>query len=273
MSPPLLRLFRLRLSLLNGVAAVGGYSLFPAASSPTGWWPLFTGVTLLAAGASALNQVLEHDLDRLMVRTSGRPIPRGDLSPSAGVAIGVAALLAGLLLLAAFGGLRPSLLGAGAVAWYLGLYTPLKRHTPFALAVGAVCGAVPPVIGWCSAGGAPGDYPIMLLAGLLYLWQIPHFWLFQRRHEEDYRRAGLPLFVPGVAGGAPAPLCRLWLLALAAAAAMLPAFGVIGGDSARWYLVIPLGLGILAATLSERLLGSCINLFPLLVTMALVMQR
>lgn len=273
MSPPLIRLFRLRLSLLNGVAAVGGYGLFTSAVSPTGWWSLFTGVTLLAAGASALNQVLERDLDRLMVRTSGRPIPRGHLSPAAAAAIGIGALLAGLLLLAASGGPRPSLLGGGAVLWYLGLYTPLKRHTPFALAVGAVCGAVPPVIGWCSAGGEPGDYRIMLLAGLLYLWQIPHFWLFQRRHEEDYRRAGLPLFAPGVAGGDPAPLCRLWLLALAAATSMLPAFGVIGGDAARWYLVIPLGLGILAATLSEKRLGPCINLFPLLVTLALVIQR
>lgn len=273
MSRSLVRLFRWRLSLLNGVAAVGGYCLFPAPATMEECLTVFIGVMLLAAGSSALNQVLERDLDRLMTRTSGRPLPRGDLSPTVAALIGTGALLAGLLALAGGGGLLPTLLGGGAVAWYLGLYTPLKRRTPFALVVGACCGAVPPVIGWCSAGGEWGDYRIMLLAGLLFLWQVPHFWLFQRRHEGDYRRAGIPLFVPGLAGGDPASLCRLWLFALAAAAAMLPAFGVIGRESARWYLVIPLGLGILAVIRSEKILRSCIDSFPLLVTIALVIQR
>ncbi len=273
MSRTLLRLFRWRLSLLNGVAAVGGYSLFPGTVGIEGGWRLLIAVSLLAAGSSAINQAMEHDLDRLMVRTNGRPIPRGDLSPVAATAIGTAAILAGMLLLAAAAGLVATLLAVGAAVWYLALYTPLKRRTPLALAVGAVCGSVPPVIGWCAAGGEPGDYPAVLLAALLYLWQIPHFWLFQRRHREDYRRAGIPLFVSASYGADPLVLCRLWLLALAAAASMLPASGLLGGAEARWYLVVPAALAVLAATLSEKLLGSCINLFPLLVTATLVISR
>jgi protoheme IX farnesyltransferase len=228
------------------------------------------GVTLLAAGGSALNQVMERDIDRLMVRTRRRPLPQGDLTPAQATTIGAAAILAGLLVLAAGGGLLPPLLGGAAVAWYLVVYTPLKRRTPFALVVGAFCGAVPPVIGWCSAGGGPGDYRIMLLAGLLYLWQVPHFWLLQRRHADDYRRAGIPLLEPLQPGGR---LCRLWLVALAAAALLLPVFGIVSGEAARWYLVVPVGLGILACSRSERVVGPCINLFPVLVTMILAIQR
>ncbi len=269
----MMRLFRLRLALLNGVAAAGGHCLFPSALAQGALWTVVAGVTLLAAGGSALNQVMERDIDRLMARTSRRPLPNGDLSPATATAIGVATLLAGLLVLGAEDKTLPSLLGAMAVAWYLGVYTPLKRHTPFALAVGGVCGAVPPVIGWCNAGGEPTDYRIMLLAGLLYLWQIPHFWLFQRRHAEEYRCAGIPLFDLRLPEFGTAGLCRLWLLALAAASLLLPAFGIIEGNAARWYLVVPVGLCILAYSRSEDLLGSGINLFPLLVTLALVFQR
>lgn len=266
----LTRLFRLRLALLNGVAAAGGFCLFPSAEARGAIWPAVAGVTLLAAGGSALNQLLERDMDRLMARTSRRPLPNGDLTPATATAIGFTAVLAGLLVLTAGGEPLPPLLGGAAVAWYLGIYTPLKRRTSLALVIGAICGAVPPVIGWCSAGGGPADYRIMLLAGLLYLWQVPHFWLLQRRHADDYRRAGIPLFEPRQSGGG---LCRLWLMALAAAALLLPVFGIISGEVARWYLAVPVGLGILACSRSERLVGSCINLFPLLVTVILVIQH
>ena len=98
-------------------------------------------MVLLAAGGSAINQVLERDLDRLMVRTSRRPLPRGDLTPFPEQSSARLPLLGGLMLLAAFGGALPPLLGAAALGWYLAVYTPLKRRTSFALALGAVCGA------------------------------------------------------------------------------------------------------------------------------------
>ena len=231
------------------------------------------GVTLLAAAGSAFNQLQERDLDLLMARTRHRPLPNGDLTPYAAAMVGALCLLSGLLMIYASGGLLPGLLALMALVWYLGLYTPLKRRTSFALAAGGVCGAIPPVIGWCSAGGTPTDFRIMMLAGLLYLWQIPHFWLFQRRHATDYRRAGIPLFEswPGVAG--PGALCRLWMAALGIGSLLLPAFGVVAQPVAPWCAVIPLGLGILSLSRSESTLFNGINLFPLLVTLISAAQK
>ncbi|KAB0665991.1 protoheme IX farnesyltransferase [Oryzomonas japonica] len=270
MIAPLLRLFRPRLALLNGVAAVGGYLLHPAEVQPVSLGALLGGVALLAAGGSAINQVVERDLDRLMVRTNRRPLPQGDLTPRSATLIGVAAVTGGLLPLAAAGGLLPPLLGAAALVWYLAVYTPLKRRTSLALAAGAVCGAAPPLIGWCLAGGSPTDYRVMFLAGLLYLWQIPHFWLFQRRHAADYRAAGIPLLRPPVGETG---LVWLWMAALTAAAMLLPAFGIIGQQAALWYVLFPLPLVVISLARSERFLFPYLNLFPLLVTVTLSLGR
>jgi protoheme IX farnesyltransferase len=263
------RLFRLRLALLNGIACLGGYLIFPSEPEKASLAAALSGVVLLAAGGSALNQVQERDLDRIMARTMFRPLPRGEINPPAATVIGVLCILAGLLMLGATGYPSPPLLGAAALALYLGLYTPLKRRTPLALAIGAVCGALPPVIGWCCAGGSPTDYRVMLLAGLLYLWQIPHFWLIQRRHADDFLRAGIPLFGTRTEGTCSTGLCRLWIIALVAAAMLLPAFGIIERHVAFWYAALPLSLIIVFRFRTESALCSYLNFFPLLVTLAL----
>ena len=161
------------------------------------------------------------------------------------------------------------LLGIVALAWYLGVYTPLKRRTPLALAAGGFCGALPPVIGWVYAGGDPMDYRVMLLAGFLYLWQIPHFWLLQHRHAEDYRRAGLPIFNPRLNEISPSGLWQLWIIALVAGALLLPIFGIINVSIAPWYAAVMLLLGLLALSRRERVLFAGLYGFPLLVTLAL----
>jgi protoheme IX farnesyltransferase len=270
---PLLRLFRPRLALLNGVAATAGYLLHPAAVDTLSLASVFGGVALLAAGGSAINQVLECDLDRLMERTRQRPIPRGDLTTGTATGIGVAVILAGLMLLGMMGGPLPALLGLAALAWYLGVYTPLKRRTPFALAIGALCGALPPIIGWCLAGGSPTDYRVMLLAALLYLWQVPHFWFLQRRHQEDYRRAGVPLFGTHGTGADLAPFSRLWIFALITGAVLLPAFGIIEHHIAFWYAAFPLPIIVMSLFRFESALFSYLNLFPIMVTVILIVQR
>jgi protoheme IX farnesyltransferase len=267
------RLTRPRLALLNGISAVAGCLLFPAPLDISLLLAVCAGVSLLAAGGSALNQVLERDLDRIMVRTMDRPLPRGELTPAAGVATGGTLLLAGLLSLLAVGGLLPALLGAGALAWYLLVYTPLKRRTPFALAVGALCGSLPPLLGWSAAGGNLFDYRIMLLAGLLYLWQIPHFWLFLRRHGDDYRRAGLPLPDFTGQGGVPAAFCRLWVVALVAAVLLLPAFGIITHHAPLWTAAVVAPLLFMLVSHDETTPFSCLHLFPLLLTSALFAQK
>jgi heme o synthase len=263
------RLFRCRLSLLNGFVALGGFFLYPARTSLVSMAAVFFGVTLLAAAGSAFNQVQERDIDRLMDRTRNRPIPRGELTPAAAFVIGGVCLLAGLLVLGLGGGLLPVLLGIVALAWYLGVYTPLKRRTSLALAAGGICGALPPVIGWVSAGGGPTDFRVMLLAGLLYLWQIPHFWLLQQRHAEDYRRAGLPLFNPRFSGKYISWLWQIWIVALVAGALLLPVFGIIAAPVAPWYVAIILLLGLLFLTYRKTALFAGLYYFPLLVVLAL----
>lgn len=261
------RLFRLPLSLMNGIAALGGYCLSPAPRSGETMLIACGGVTLLAMGGAALNQVLERGIDARMIRTRLRPLPQGEMTPVAVTFIGCGAILAGCAVLFTSGGLLPALLGLAALAWYLTVYTPLKRRTPLALPLGALCGAVPPLIGWCLAGGDPTDFRIITLAGLFFIWQIPHFWLQQRRHADDYRRAGIPLFAirPGLFG--------LWLVALTATALMLPAFGIIRHYAAYWYGFSLSLLLILALCQSERSLFSYLNLFPVLVTLTLFIQR
>lgn len=267
------RLFRLRLSLLNAVSAMGGYLLYPAEIERVGLWMTVIGVLFLASGASALNQVMESDLDRLMERTRQRPLPAGELTTAAAMLLGGGSLLTGMMFLGTGGRAGAALLGALAVFWYLAVYTPLKRRSSWALVVGALCGALPPVIGWHMAGGAPTDYRIILLAGLLYLWQIPHFWLFQRRHADDYRRAGFPLLVTLFRGDSFIRLFVPWTAALICATMLLPAFGIIDCHAALWYAIFPMALIIITLLRSERFLFSYLNLFPLFLTILLFAQK
>ena len=262
------RLFRLPLALMNGTAALGGYLFCLRSAQATESAALFTGVTLMACAASAFNQVLERDRDALMLRTRSRPLPALQLSSAEALAISLVPLVLGSLLLASSGAV-PLLLAHAALLWYLFLYTPLKRRTPFALLAGAVCGALPPLIGWSAAGGALGDFRIVLLCGILYLWQVPHFWMLQRRHADDYRRAGFPLFAPQSFRG-PAPFLLLWLTAMIAATLMLPAFGLIAGpDAPLWCLAFCLPLILSPFRRWEPVAYLGVNIFPALITLAL----
>ena len=265
-------LLRPRLAVLNGIATAGGYLLFPGNIDPISLVVVLVGVAFLAAGGSALNQVLERDLDRLKARTMDRPIPTGRLTVTAATAIGMGSILAGLLLLGRAYDLIPLLLGCLGLVWYLAVYTPLKRRSALALPVGAVCGALPPLIGWSFAGGDPTDFQIIFLAGVLYLWQIPHFWLIQRRHVEDYRKAGIPLLPAVSSQNDLSGIFRLWMAALVTMALLLPAFGIIRDNTALLYSFFLLPLVLLPFIRSERIIFSYINFFPLLVTVALCFQ-
>lgn len=263
------RLFRWRLSLMNGAAAVAGLLLFPRVPTPAKLSLLFLGASLMAAGGSALNQYLERDLDRLMRRTENRPLPKGELRPVTVAAAGCVLALSGSLLLWRVFGPFPAFLGGATLFWYLGVYTPLKRRVPVALLLGAVCGGIPPLMGWSAAGGGLAALPPLYLALLMYLWQVPHFWLLQHRHADDYRRAGIPLFDPAARGMNPAPFFLLWTLALVSAALMLPAFGLLGSASA---VCLPVLCGPLIFALRRRFepaFFAYLNVFPLLIAAAL----
>lgn len=269
----LFRLFRPLLALLNGVTAVGGYCLFPAPIQAANLSVAFFGVTLLAMGGSALNQLLERDIDVLMTRTMHRPLPQGSLSATTAALAGSCTILAGLVLLTATGGFLPPLLGIAALLWYLAVYTPLKRKTTLALPLGALCGAFPPLIGWCLAGGDPADYRIIILAGLLFIWQIPHFWLLQQRYASDYIRAGIPLVDFRNIGAGRVSLLLIWLIALMAATLLLPALGGIERRMAPWFLLAATIPFVAVTFRSERLLFPAFSLFPLALTAILILYK
>ncbi|GFO54969.1 protoheme IX farnesyltransferase [Geomonas sp. Red276] len=259
------KLFRWRLALVNGVAALAGYLLWPGAVDTTVALSLVMGVSMLAAAGSAFNQVMERKSDAVMSRTWGRPLACGDMIPSEALILGAVMTADGLAILGFSGGIEAALLGAAALIWYLGVYTPLKRRTPFALLLGSLCGAIPPVIGWCAAGGAPFDFPILLLALILFLWQVPHFWLLQRRYADDYRRAGFPVF-HSLSHQGGRVLCLLWILAMIAAAMMLPAFDIVSGRAEAWSVLFFIPLAVALGNSRERVAFAGVTLFPLLVT-------
>lgn len=263
------KLFRLPLSLMNGTAAAAGYLLFPSPVQLPALLALFLGVALMAAAGSALNQVLERDLDALMRRTCDRPLPTGKLTVAAAFLAGFAALAAGAFLLFFMAGTVPAAIALLTLLWYLALYTPLKRVSPLALLVGGLCGCGAPFVGWSAAGGGITDFRVILLAGVIYLWQVPHFWMLQRKHADDCRRAGFPVFTPPAGANGSSPLCRHWIMAMIAATLMLPAFGVIQATPLLCSLLLPLPLLLRSWKRWERFTGLLLHCYPLLVTLAI----
>lgn len=153
------------------------------------------GTALAAAGASALNQVWEATYDATMRRTRDRPIPAGRMSAETGLVLGCLFALTGLLYLAYFTNLLAAVLAAVTVAIYVFAYTPLKRVTTLNTLVGAVPGAIPPMIGWAVATGGV-NYGAWLLFALMFLWQMPHFLAIAWMYRDEYAQAGY-VMLPG----------------------------------------------------------------------------
>ncbi|MEX2382140.1 MAG: heme o synthase [Opitutales bacterium] len=158
----------------------------------TGFIGVLLGVFASASGAAALNQWTEWRTDARMARTSRRPLPSGRLQPEAVLVTGLILLVSGILLLALTANLLSAalVLFAGMVYWLI--YTPLKKRTRWCTEIGAISGAVPPLIGWAAATGTLSLLAWILFA-ILFLWQMPHFHPIAWRYREDYRNAGLKM--------------------------------------------------------------------------------
>ena len=154
------------------------------------------GTGLVSAGASTLNQVIERETDALMRRTSQRPLPAGRMDPDVALLFGVALGVAGLAELALGVNLLTALLGAVALAGYVFVYTPLKRVSSLATVIGAIPGAIPPMMGW-SAVRNEIDLAAWVLFGILFFWQMPHFLAIAWLCRDDYREAGFPMLTVG----------------------------------------------------------------------------
>jgi len=192
-------LFKARLTcLVLLTAAVGFYVGF---RGPVDYWllaNLLIGTALVAGGAAALNQLLEREHDARMRRTQDRPLPSGRLQPQTVLLIGSVAAVLGLLYLAQAVNLATSLVGALSLFCYLFIYTPLKRATWLNTVVGAVPGALPPLMGWTAARGELSGEGLALFA-IQACWQLPHFMAIAWIYREEYARAGfqmLPVLDP-----------------------------------------------------------------------------
>jgi heme o synthase len=187
-----LELTKPRITTLVLVTAAVGYAIGAGSGlDPTAFLALLAGTAMVAGGASALNQYAEREADARMQRTRRRPLPSGRVTPGEALAFGLAASAAGVLLLATINALT-AVLGAAALASYVLLYTPLKRVTSLCTVVGAVPGAIPPLMGWAAARGslAAGGWALF---AVLFLWQLPHFLAIGWMYREDYARGGFPM--------------------------------------------------------------------------------
>ncbi|HEU5411656.1 MAG TPA: heme o synthase [Candidatus Acidoferrales bacterium] len=150
------------------------------------------GTSLVAAGTAALNHYIERASDAKMRRTCARPLPVGAIRASEALAFGAALIAAGGIYLALFSNWLACGLALLTTVLYLGLYTPLKKHTTWATAIGAFPGAIPPLVGWAAARGTLNE-GAWLLFGILFLWQFPHFYAIAWMYREDYGRAGIQM--------------------------------------------------------------------------------
>jgi protoheme IX farnesyltransferase len=182
-----------RLNLLVVASTLVGYAM--ADGEPLGVLRvggLLLGTGLVAGGASAFNQVAERDLDALMKRTRMRPLPDQRLQPVEGVLFGTAIALAGLLLILTAANALAAGVALATLLTYVAVYTPLKRRSSFGTVIGAIPGALPPIIGWAAASGALPPQAWALF-GIMFLWQLPHFLAIAWMYREDYARAGFPM--------------------------------------------------------------------------------
>ncbi len=235
-------LVKARLTALVLVTTLAGFFVGRTeASTWLGGLHVLIGTGLLAAGSAALNEWWERDLDGLMPRTAHRPLPAGLMDPAVAFVLGLLGVAAGVGYLAVVVNGITALLGVAAAVSYVLVYTPMKRRTPLNTLVGAVPGALPPLMGWTAARGELG-WGGWALFGILFLWQIPHFMAIAWLYRDQYARAGfrmLPVIDPeGRATGWCTVVSTGLLLVLSLAPGWL-------GLSGRWYAAGALVLGVL----------------------------
>jgi protoheme IX farnesyltransferase len=210
--------------------------------------PVLLGIFLQACAAAAFNHVQDARLDVLMPRTAKRPIPSGRIGRGRAALFASALLVAGTVSLALVS-LPAALLGLGAAAVYNGIYTPLKRRTPFAVLPGSLIGALPPLAGWVAAGGYLVDPTIHQVAFFFFLWQVPHFWLLLLCYESDYAAGGVPSLFDRFDQKQIRALTFVWILAVAVAALFAPLFAAVDGRASGW-IIAAAGLALVVRAVS-----------------------
>lgn len=274
-------LTKARITALVLVTAATGYVLgTPGRIGVSGLLALLLGVGLASGGAAALNQVYEREADGRMRRTASRPVPAGRITPRAALAAGCLLSAAGVAWLTIAVNPLTGFLGLLTVVLYIAVYTPLKPRTPLNTLVGAIPGAIPPVLGWTAATGSVGLGGWALFS-ILFLWQLPHFLAIAWMFREDYARGGfpmLPVVDPGGAStGRQAALYNLALIPVSLTPTLLGLAGGIYFFGALLLGVLFLACGVAMALdrgrrSARRLLLASVTYLPILLVL-LVFDR
>jgi len=247
----LAELVKARLTLLVLLTTAVGFYL--GSESPINYIELLHavfGTAAAAAGAAALNQWWERRADALMRRTKMRPIPAGRMPPLQALALGVGLSIFGVIYLAIVCNALSAALAAITIAIYIFAYTPLKRASTANTAVGAIPGAIPPMIGWAAARGSIGAGAWSLFA-IIFLWQLPHFFAIAWMYREDYSRAGFRMISSDDRSGERSASQSVFFCILLLVIAGLPAFL---GITTLVYLAAELVLGGLFVAVAMRFL-------------------
>ncbi|KAA9326071.1 protoheme IX farnesyltransferase [Adhaeribacter soli] len=186
------QLLKFRLSLTVAFSSAVGFML---GNFTSGWVEallVMAGGMLVTGSANTINQIIEKDLDKLMKRTAKRPLPTGVLSVNEAAVFAVITGIAGITLLAVFFNTLCAVLALISLILYGFVYTPLKRISPICVFVGAIPGAMPPLIGWVAATGALTP-EAWVLFGIQFFWQFPHFWAIAWVLDDDYKKAGFKM--------------------------------------------------------------------------------
>jgi protoheme IX farnesyltransferase len=197
------------------------------------------GTAFLSGGAAVLNQFIEREADGKMNRTCRRPLPSGRVSENDAVIAGGLLIVGGSLYLAFLTNILAAFLGCFASVVYLFVYTPLKMKTPICTTVGAIPGAIPPLIGWAAASGQL-DGNAFLLFAIVFAWQFPHFLAISWVHKEDYKRAGFAMLSSMDPDGRRTGRRILIFTVILLGLSVVP---VTSGLTGMLYLVGALGLG------------------------------
>ena len=236
------------------ILASTGIGYYFGAKSGWSWWTLFhtiMGTCLIASGTAALNQWFEREADAKMRRTRMRPLPAGRLDARRALIFSIALSIAGFVELAWGANLLTGLLGMFTLLTYLFVYTPLKQRSPHSTTVGAIPGAMPPLIGFAGAA-ATLTAQAWILGAILVLWQFPHFYAIAWMYRDDYERAGirmLPVVEPdGESTARRMVFCSLALIPIS----LLPKFWMMAGNI---YLAGAILAGIMFVYFSWRVLN------------------
>ncbi len=217
---------KIRITFAVGITTITGYVLYSHGFETGMIYPTI-GIFLLACGASVINHIQEREYDARMNRTMSRPLPSKRISLNHSIIIAASELLTGSVILYVFSGMVSLVLGWLALIWYNGVYTLLKRYTARAVIPGSLIGAIPPLVGWVSAGGNLFDVRAGMMALFFFIWQVPHFMLLALKFSDDYRSAGFPNLKNILSEYQIRKNVFIWILLTGLISILLPVFDVV----------------------------------------------